>query len=48
MTNAILYFQGALEREVGDTIQRVCLVCVDVVIIWELIYNFAWVLEKLM
>ena len=53
MTNATSYFQGTLERTLGDLVQRVCLTYVDDVIIsgrnaWELMDHFSWAVKKLM
>ena len=53
VTNATSYLQGTLERTLGDSVRRVCLVYVDDAIIWgrnvwELIDHFSWVVKKLM
>ena len=53
VTNATSYFQETLKRTLGDLVRRVCLVCVDDVIIWEwnvweLMDLFSWVVKKLM
>ena len=53
VTSATSYFQGTLERTLGDLVRRVCLVYVDAVIIWgqnvwELMDHFSWVVKKLM
>ena len=53
VTNATSYFQGTLERTLGDLVRRACLVYVDDVIIWgrnvwELMDHFSWVVKKLM
>ena len=52
VTNATSYFQGMLERTLGDFVQRICLVYVDNVIVsgrnvWELMNHFSWVVKKL-
>ena len=53
VTNATSYFQGTLERTLGDLVRRVYLVYVDDVIIWgrnvwELMDHFSWVMKNLM
>ena len=53
VTYATSYFQGMLERTLGDMVRRVCLVYVDGVIIWgrnvwELMDHFSCVVKKLM
>ena len=53
VTNATTYFQGTLERTLGDLVRRVCMVYVDDIIIWgrnvwELMVHFSWVVKKLM
>ena len=51
--NATSYFQRTLEKTLGGSVRRLCLVYVDDVIIlgrnvWELINHFSWVVKKLM
>ena len=51
VTNTTSYFQGALERTLGDFVRGVCLVYVDDVIIWgrnvwELMDHFSWDSEE--
>ena len=53
VTNVTSYFQGTLERTLGDLVRRVCLVYMDDVIIWgrnvwALMDHFSWVMKKLM